>query len=96
VYLYRDPINPVDNPNPVSYSRRTRDNIYLMIALRGRNMSLNLHETMDSAAIRPIICTAALKTVSWECVCIKNTILSEMYFQLFYFHKHTFEIVFRS
>jgi hypothetical protein len=22
-----DPINPVDNPNPISYSRHTRDNI---------------------------------------------------------------------
>jgi hypothetical protein len=28
--LYSDPINPVDNPNPVLYSRRTRDNIRIV------------------------------------------------------------------
>jgi hypothetical protein len=38
--------------------------IYLMMALCGQNMSLNLHERMDYAVIRPIISGGSL-----DCIC---------------------------
>jgi hypothetical protein len=41
----------------------TKHEIYLMMVLSGRNMSVNLQERMDEVVSRPVTCKAAVKIV---------------------------------
>lgn len=41
----------------------TNYHIYMIIALRGRKMSLNLHEGRGEVEVQSIACAAALRTV---------------------------------
>jgi hypothetical protein len=53
------------------YLRLYNHHIYLMMALRGRNI---LHESLNYVMIQPITCEVALKTVLCVCVSVELVI----------------------